>query len=261
MSPELIKQLLISAKMIKSHEGILGADDIDGVNNITELSRDNSTHIEHSIALVETDTERIIYVIVPGSNDREDWLANFQFRFQDMVYKAARQVIAQVEEVVDLPQAYSDIGLTIPHAHVEGSERWSEQRVHSGFMRSYYGIQDKALSDFKQALDDYPDAAIYGTAHSLGSAILRFMFLDTGVSPFFVRQVKKSLEAVSINSSVRQGKAPNLTEVGIMIDLSQDFVKQQSQTAQAAQKGRLTAWQSDKLSGGSAMHGRYDVAE
>lgn len=185
MSPELAKQLLLSARLIKFHDGTLEIDGVDGVTNITEISREASTHIEYSIAFVETDSEKFIYVIVPGSNDRDDWLANFQFRFQDMVYKAAQQMVAQAQEIVELPEALADIGLTVPHAHVEGSERWSEQRVHGGFMRSYYGIQDKALADLQQALADYPDAAIYGTAHSLGSAILRFLFLDSQFKGYF----------------------------------------------------------------------------
>lgn len=185
MSPDLIKQLLISAKLIQFHVGMIGVEDIEGVNAITELCRHDSTHIEFSISLVETDTEQMIYVIIPGSNDRKDWLANFRFRFQEMVYQAKRDIAFQAQGIMDLIDVFKNIGFSVPHADEKDSERWSEQRVHTGFLQSYYGIKDLALSDFKKALIDYPDAKIYGTAHSLGSAVLRFFFLDAQFNDYF----------------------------------------------------------------------------
>lgn len=221
MSPDLIKQLLISAKMIQFHEGMIGVEDIEGVNAITEICKHNATHIEFSISLVETDTEQIIYVIIPGSNDKKDWLANFKFRLQDMIYKATELAPPiQAQGIMDLLDVFKDIGLCIPHADKEDSERWSEQRVHTGFLQSYYGIQKNALADFKQALTDYPDAKIYGTAHSLGSAVLRFLFLDAQFNGYFGENREPSLHTYGAprmgNAAFTQSlkkRLPNITRV------------------------------------------------
>ena len=182
-----LERLLIATQLIKIHEQSLSVDQTPLIKSYQTFKTNHDTHIEYSIALVETHDEQAINVIFPGSNDWEDWKANFRFSLRAMIYKATQQVTDFVASALDIPlaQAYEDISLVVPHADKEGSEEWSDQRVHAGFMRSYHRIEDRAIDDLNDVLTRYPTLNVYGTAHSLGSAILRFMLLDAQFKGLF----------------------------------------------------------------------------
>ncbi|MEM9949981.1 MAG: lipase family protein [Chloroflexota bacterium] len=175
-----LERLIISAQLIQIHEERLHPQETELIDHVETLVVNKTTNIEYSIALVRARNIQEIYVIIPGSNDKADWLANFQIRLSRMVYKVAKSIdpIQDYGKAIDSHDTIEDIGMVIPHANKEGCEAWSDQRVHSGFMRAYYQIEEQAIADLKDVLEAHPTHSVVGTAHSLGSAILRFMMLD-----------------------------------------------------------------------------------